>query len=111
MHIPKDIASLLDTLLKYFLINSRRGGIAASLCRTEIKERSQYNLYTPCIRYGPIRIGGGDRDRTCDIQLAKLALSQLSYTPTSYLHHLKTTFLNLRFPTFNVISPEASIFS
>ncbi len=25
--------------------------------------------------------GGGDRDRTCDIQLAKLALYQLSYTP------------------------------
>jgi hypothetical protein len=26
-------------------------------------------------------IGGGNKDRTCDIQLAKLALSQLSYTP------------------------------
>jgi hypothetical protein len=26
--------------------------------------------------------GGDDKDRTCDIQLAKLALSQLSYTPT-----------------------------
>ena len=27
--------------------------------------------------------GGGGRDRTDDIQLAKLALSQLSYTPKS----------------------------
>jgi hypothetical protein len=27
------------------------------------------------------RIGGPDKDRTCDIQLAKLALSQLSYRP------------------------------
>ena len=27
--------------------------------------------------------GGGDRDRTCDILLAKQALSQLSYTPLS----------------------------
>jgi hypothetical protein len=26
-------------------------------------------------------IGGGEEDRTPDIQLAKLALSQLSYTP------------------------------
>jgi hypothetical protein len=26
--------------------------------------------------------GGGERDRTDDFQLAKLALSQLSYTPT-----------------------------
>ncbi len=26
-------------------------------------------------------MSGGDRNRTCDIQLAKLALSQLSYTP------------------------------
>jgi hypothetical protein len=31
---------------------------------------------------GFLKLGGGDRDRTCDIQLAKLALSQLSYTPT-----------------------------
>jgi hypothetical protein len=27
------------------------------------------------------RIGGRDRDRTCDLMLAKHALSQLSYTP------------------------------
>ena len=32
----------------------------------------------------PAANGGGDRDRTCDIQLAKLALSQLSYTPQIY---------------------------
>ena len=34
-------------------------------------------LYTVCKG----DCGGGDKDRTCDIQLAKLALSQLSYTP------------------------------
>ena len=28
------------------------------------------------------RFGGRDRDRTCDLMLAKHALSQLSYTPT-----------------------------
>jgi hypothetical protein len=27
------------------------------------------------------RVGGRDRDRTCDLMLAKHALSQLSYTP------------------------------
>jgi hypothetical protein len=27
------------------------------------------------------KIGGRDRDRTCDLMLAKHALSQLSYTP------------------------------
>ena len=29
----------------------------------------------------PLRIGGGERDRTDDLLLAKQALSQLSYTP------------------------------
>ena len=29
------------------------------------------------------KIGGRDRDRTCDLMLAKHALSQLSYTPTT----------------------------
>ena len=30
-------------------------------------------------------LGGRDRDRTCDLMLAKHALSQLSYTPTVVL--------------------------
>jgi hypothetical protein len=30
------------------------------------------------------KLGGGDRDRTCDILLAKQTLSQLSYTPKNY---------------------------
>src|SRR5882672_11445953 len=36
------------------------------------------------------KIGGRDRDRTCDLMLAKHALSQLSYTPTviTILEHL-----------------------
>jgi hypothetical protein len=31
------------------------------------------------------KFGGRDRDRTCDLMLAKHALSQLSYTPTDRL--------------------------
>ena len=30
-----------------------------------------------------MKFGGRDRDRTCDLMLAKHALSQLSYTPTA----------------------------
>lgn len=36
------------------------------------------------------KIGGGNRDRTCDLEHAMLALSQLSYTPT-----LKSCFIEL----------------
>ena len=32
----------------------------------------------------PLRHGGGERDRTDDLLLAKQALSQLSYTPESW---------------------------
>ena len=38
--------------------------------------------------FRPSRIGGGERDRTDDLLLAKQALSQLSYTPD---HDLPTT--------------------
>ncbi len=31
-----------------------------------------------------LRAGGGDRDRTDDLKLAKLPLSQLSYAPVRY---------------------------
>jgi hypothetical protein len=34
----------------------------------------------------PRKIGGRDRDRTCDLMLAKHALSQLSYTPTVFAY-------------------------
>jgi hypothetical protein len=34
-------------------------------------------------------IGGRDRDRTCDLMLAKHALSQLSYTPTAATPYFK----------------------
>ncbi len=30
-----------------------------------------------------LKLGGGERDRTVDLRLAKPALSQLSYTPVS----------------------------
>ena len=33
------------------------------------------------LNYTELKIGGGDRDRTCDLLLAKQPLSQLSYTP------------------------------
>jgi hypothetical protein len=36
------------------------------------------------------KFGGRDRDRTCDLMLAKHALSQLSYTPTT------TTTINFK---------------
>jgi hypothetical protein len=35
----------------------------------------------PTTEIGPPRSGGADRDRTDDLKLAKLALSQLSYGP------------------------------
>ena len=39
----------------------------------------------------PKLFGGGERVRTDDIQLAKLALSQLSYTPIKLLGALRGT--------------------
>ena len=33
------------------------------------------------IKLIPLKTGGGDKDRTCYILLAKQALSQMSYTP------------------------------
>ena len=40
------------------------------------------------LSYRPVamKIGGGDRDRTDDLLLAKQALSQLSYTPELTRH-------------------------
>ncbi len=66
--------------------------------------------------------GGGEGARTPDPQLAKLMLSQLSYTPISQAHfqrkwarsiinplpYLKTILLNLLFPTFKIFFPTAS---
>ena len=39
-----------------------------------------------------LRIGGASRDRTDDLKLAKLALSQLSYGPTRFMR----IFTNVR---------------
>jgi hypothetical protein len=41
-------------------------------------------------KLSPSRIGGGERDRTDDLLLAKQALSQLSYTPDHDFHHHKS---------------------
>ena len=40
-----------------------------------------YKLPANCLAGSLMTSGGADRDRTDDIQLAKLALSQLSYSP------------------------------
>ena len=44
-------------------------------------ELTTYRLQGECSTSELNRHGGGDRDRTCDILLAKQVLSQLSYTP------------------------------
>ena len=41
-------------------------------------------------------IGGGERDRTDDLLLAKQALSQLSYTPINYREWWARVDLNYR---------------
>ena len=49
---------------------------------------SLLNNYTPYIWHFLLRhheFGGGERDRTDDLLLARQALSQLSYTPENYL--------------------------
>ena len=40
--------------------------------------------------------GGGDKDRTCYILLAKQALSQMSYTPIYYLFYGSTSWARTR---------------
>ena len=40
----------------------------------------------PLASLHPLKDGGGERDRTDDLLLAKQALSQLSYTPGSGRH-------------------------
>ena len=52
-----------------------------------VKEPNSPRLKSPeasklkSARFQTLRIGGGERDRTDDLLLAKQALSQLSYTP------------------------------
>jgi hypothetical protein len=45
--------------------------LMSMMCANENRERYSF----------PIIFGGRNRDRTCDIQLVRLALSQLSYSP------------------------------
>ncbi len=55
-------------------------------------------LYTVCNG----DLGGGDRDRTCDLLLAKQPLSQLSYTPICYTYLLWTVIALLPFVEFTL---------
>jgi hypothetical protein len=48
------------------------------ICTTDLQVMSLTSCYFSIPQQ---KNGGRDKDRTCDIQLAKLALSQLSYTP------------------------------
>ena len=53
------------------------------------------------LRYRVAKPGGADRDRTDDLKLAKLALSQLSYGPDSEISQLQLRWLaraKLRYP-------------
>src|SRR5689334_3274061 len=68
----------------------RRTGIrrscACSILQTMIPSRKTYSFRCPCSVLGiqpraAREAGGADRDRTDDLKLAKLALSQLSYGP------------------------------
>ena len=45
------------------------------------KCESGRNPFLHTVRLSPLMFGGGERDRTDDLLLAKQALSQLSYTP------------------------------
>lgn len=55
------------------------------------EHNAQMVLSHPCIPFQPHTLGGDDRDRTCDLVLAKHTLSQLSYIPkTLQVYH---TFL------------------
>ena len=67
------------------LLTSRRNLVCTSSTRYYVKEPDLYER--SIFQYFFHKIGA-DRDRTCDIQLAKLALSQLSYSPEK----LKTFF-------------------
>jgi hypothetical protein len=51
---------------------------AANLLRSSFAKASEDNLLGFAAK-----VGGADRDRTDDLKLAKLALSQLSYGPSS----------------------------
>ena len=52
-------------------------------CSNQLSYRSIYYAKGSCITEG--YFGGGNRDRTGDLLLARQALSQLSYTPITPL--------------------------
>ena len=55
----------------------------------------------------PEEFGGRDRDRTCDLMLAKHALSQLSYTPTVVTTSILEYFSPFaKLPVRNVHRPQ-----
>ena len=66
-----------------------------------VKEPNSPRLKSPeasklkSARFQTLRIGGGERDRTDDLLLAKQALSQLSYTPVPRARSKRQDFLLL----------------
>src|SRR6266481_143268 len=87
------LCSLVISLFHPPSTSSRRPGSSAAPGLTRSARRTTQFAYLPsllrlriCNCQRSVRIanpGGADRDRTDDIQLAKLALSQLSYGPVT----------------------------
>src|SRR5882762_166406 len=79
------LCSLVISLPSSFNSSSRRPGssVAPWLTGFSSPNRQISIAYLRICSFQRARPGGADRDRTDDIQLAKLALSQLSYGPSS----------------------------
>jgi hypothetical protein len=80
-----DVPSSVTLHTRYSPIQSakRNGSVITSVANSELLTEL---LQTPSPPPSHQRNGGGERDRTDDLLLAKQALSQLSYTPGSGRH-------------------------
>src|SRR6267142_5158625 len=77
------LCSLVISLPSSFNSSSRRPGSSAAPWLTGFSSPNRHisTAYLRICSFQRAHPGGADRDRTDDIQLAKLALSQLSYGP------------------------------
>ena len=75
-------------------------GCGGRIRTADLQVMSLMSYYFSTPRY----LGGGDRDRTCDLLLAKQPLSQLSYTPKYLLNNClsKPLKLSTSIKLFNV---------
>ena len=71
----RDTSPLHTTLV---IVSRSKIGSGRWNCTTDLQVMSLTSFYFSTPQQND---GGPDKDRTCDIQLAKLALSQLSYRP------------------------------